>query len=70
MATVDEKDVFSSDHVEQAQHLDTAKLKDIHRNGLEGEMDQAAQILAAAGGQVNYTAQERKRLLRRIDFYV
>ncbi len=72
MADIDGKqDVFVSEHVEHsAPNLDAGAVKELHRHGLEGEEDQAAKILEAAGGQVNYSAQERKRLLRKIDFYV
>jgi NAD(P)H-dependent flavin oxidoreductase YrpB (nitropropane dioxygenase family) len=58
-------------HIEVAQdHLDPEAISRMHRHGAKGVMDEAARILQEAGGHVEYTPDERRRLLRRIDIYV
>lgn len=64
--TVDEKDRDLVDHIEHDQH-DEEKGR---RRTANNQMDEAARILAEAGGQHNYSIEEKRRILRRIDIFV
>ena len=73
MSARDEKDVieFQNEQKPEVVHYDPEAGDKLHRHGVTDKADEVAGILAAAGGeQVDYTAAEKKRLLRKIDFYV
>jgi hypothetical protein len=40
------------------------------KKGVNTQLDDAAQLLAAHGGHVDYTPEENKRVLRMVDLYV
>jgi hypothetical protein len=70
MSIVDEKDLSATEHIEGTAHgLDPEAATHLTRHGANNQMDEAAKILEAAG-QVNYTPEERKRVLRMIDIAV
>jgi len=60
---VDEKDRDLVDHIEHDDEKNTSWTKNKH-------MDDAARILHEAGGHRDFTAEERRRVLRRIDLFV
>lgn len=63
---------YEKDVLPQPTHHETYDLEDgksRHLPSTEG-MDDAAQILRDAGGQRDFSAQERKRVLRKIDLFV
>lgn len=63
----DEKEI--SQHVEQQLPVvDTEAQKP--KYAANSQLDDAARLLAEAGGHVEYTPAEAKRVLRRIDFFV
>ncbi|ORY26790.1 major facilitator superfamily domain-containing protein [Naematelia encephala] len=70
MDSHDEKDVIQSEHFEHVPQLDPEAANKLHRHGANNQLDEAARILQEAGGQVDYTAEERKRVLRKIDLFV
>lgn len=68
----DEKDVGAVEHVDNTSavpELDLEAKRQLHRHGAAGKLDEAARLMAEQG-QVNYSADERKRVLRKIDIFV
>lgn len=68
----DEKDVIGPehlDHVAQPELDDLEGNQKLHRHGAAGKEDEAARLMAEQG-QVNYSVEERKRVLRKIDIAV
>jgi len=72
----DEKKL-STEHIEGGIHADDAEnaLDDKHidggkKKGVNTQLDDAAALLAAHGGHIEYTAEENKRVLRMVDLYV
>ncbi|ORY25070.1 major facilitator superfamily domain-containing protein [Naematelia encephala] len=69
----DDKDIERTEHIESSaaiSHLDPKATSKLHRHGATQVVDEATRILEEAGGHVDYTATEKKQLLRRIDLYV
>ncbi|WVW79035.1 hypothetical protein I302_100998 [Kwoniella bestiolae CBS 10118] len=65
----DEK-VVQQEHIEVAHTLDPEAGHAPAKKGANTQLDDAARLLAEAGGHVEYTPQESKRVLRLIDLYV
>lgn len=63
----EKKDVV--EHVEVAPHLNDVEASK-PKYKANTQMDDAARILEEAGGHVEYTKEESKRILRRIDLWV
>lgn len=60
---LDEKDRDLVDHIEHDQEKG-------RKWTANNQMDEAARILAEAGGQHNFSAEEKRRILRRVDLFV
>jgi hypothetical protein len=60
---LDEKERDMVDHIEHDNEKNTTWTKNKH-------MDDAARILHEAGGHRDYSAEDRRRVLRRIDLFV
>ena len=60
---VDEKERDVIDHIEHDNEKNTKWTANAH-------MDDAARILHEAGGQLEFSAEDRRRVLRRIDLFV
>ena len=71
---LDEKPKDLVSHIEnRGDHQDANELNDSAakaRGGATGKVDDAAEVIAAAGGQREISAEERKRVLRIIDLWV
>lgn len=72
----DEKKL-STEHLEGGIHADDVENalddKDVEggkKKGVNTQLDDAAALLAAHGGHIEYTPEENKRVLRMIDLYV
>jgi hypothetical protein len=72
----DEKKL-STEHIEGGVHaddtenaLDAKHLEGGKKKGVNTQLDDAAALLAAHGGHIEYTPEENKRVLRMIDLYV
>lgn len=56
------------EHIEASPQLDTEHATSKYRANTQ--LDDAARLLQEAGGHVEYSPEESKRILRRIDLYV
>lgn len=59
-------DAAELDHVEQAPQLGRGRTK----QGANTQLDDAARLLDEVGGHVEYSMDDMKRVLRKIDIYV
>jgi hypothetical protein len=65
---------LSTEHLERGDDTENA-FDEKHqagnkKKGVNTQLDDAAQLLAAHGGHVDYTPEENKRVLRMVDLYV
>ncbi|KAK8846532.1 hypothetical protein IAR55_005618 [Kwoniella newhampshirensis] len=65
-----EDEKLQPDHIETAPHLDPEQGQAKSKYKANTQLDDAARLLQEAGGHVEYTAEDSKRVLRLIDFYV
>ncbi|WWC87419.1 uncharacterized protein L201_002308 [Kwoniella dendrophila CBS 6074] len=65
----DEK-VMPQEHIETAHTFDPESLHTTAKKGANTQLDDAARLLQEAGGHVEYTPQESKRVLKKIDLFV
>lgn len=65
---------LSTEHLERGDDTENAFDEKHHagnkKKGVNTQLDDAAQLLAAHGGHVDYTPEENKRVLRMVDLYV
>jgi hypothetical protein len=61
-----ENEKHLNEHYEDVGALETGRV----RRGANTQLDDAAKLLADAGGHIDYSAEDSKRVLRKIDFYV
>jgi hypothetical protein len=60
-------DKSHSEHIDQIATLDPETGKKYRANN---QLDDAARLLEEAGGSIEYTVEDQKRVLRKIDLYV
>ncbi|OCF33949.1 allantoate transporter [Kwoniella heveanensis CBS 569] len=65
-----EDEKLGADHIEVAHQLDPESGADRTKKGANNQLDDAARLLAEAGGHVEYTYEDSRRILRKIDLFV